>query len=150
MYELRDACGEDIGTVASIMCPADHNELYAASGLTPQMALWTGWRNSIRCRVGCFNGVPQVMYGVIPFGRVGHVWLAGASLLPHVKFFLRVMDAEMRLIAGDCTFLTNYMDTRQIVHRKLLERNGFVFDESDTKIIREVVFIRFIRRMADV
>lgn len=149
-YELRDARWDDIEKVAAITCPADHCELFAASGLTPQMALWSGWRNSVRSRVGCYKGVPHVMYGVIPFGRVGYVWLAGASLAQHAKFFLRVIDSEMRLIAGDCTYLTNYMDTRQIVHRKLLERNGFVFDEDDTKIIREVVFIRFIRRMPDV
>ena len=149
-YVTRDAQGEDILHIASVICPMDHKELYTASGLTPQAALWSGWQNSVRCRVGCYNGAPQVMYGVVPEGPIGWVWLAGASLVPHARFFLGVIDQELSLIAGDCSHLTNYMDTRQLVHRKLLERKGFVFDETDVRINRGVPFVRFIRRMHNV
>ena len=149
-YELRDAQGEDIDRIAEVICPMDHKELYAASGLTPQMALWSGWNASVRCRVGCYQGAPKAMYGVVPYGNVGWIWLAGASLVPHAKFFLSVLEDELKLVAGNSSILTNYMDSRQIVHRKLLERRGFVFDESDIRVNRGVPFVRFIRRMRDV
>ncbi len=146
-YELRDATWDDLPKIAEVMCPMDHAELFAASGLTPSMALWLGFRYSTRCRVGCYKGRPQIIYGVTPRNGIGVIWMAGASLVPHAKFVLQTFESELRLVAGDCKYLTNYMDYRQTVHRRLLERRGFVFDDSDVQVHRGVTFVKFIRRM---
>ena len=146
-YEQRDARYSDIPHIAKTMCPMDHNEVYASSGLTPSMCLYTSLYNSSIARTATCNDEPLVMYGVVPYGRVGYIWLMGQNLVPHVRHLLKVLGDELDILCRPFRFVTNYMDTRQTVHRKLIERYGFVFDEDDVKLFREVNFIRFIRRM---
>ena len=146
-YQYREATWDDIPRVTSVLCPADHKELWAATGLSTEFNLWSGMNNSSVCRVGCADGKPIIMYGVVPMRNIGIVWLAGADLLPHWREAYRSLGKELDLLCAGFKYVTNYMDGRQTTHRKFLERLGFVFDEYDTKICHEVSFIRFIKKV---
>ena len=105
-------------------------EVFAARGIGPLEALEDGLRVSSLCLVGLYHGEPFTMFGItrIPFGAgvFGVVWLLGTDQIQTLSTpFLRLSEFYLKFIAKGCTLVGNFVDARNMVHKRWLLWLGF-------------------------
>lgn len=131
----RPAIPADIGSIAENLRQADKEEIQAASGKPPGLILGHSYLVSRPCMtlVGR-DGNPMGMWGVVPDGKypeAGRIWLLGTDDLVEDSLnrvrFLREAGHHLSSVAQRYQVLFNFMDARNVVHRRWLQWLGFVF-----------------------
>jgi hypothetical protein len=117
------------------MRQADVDEVKAGLGCEPQETLACSFFMSQPCMtmVSC-TGDPMGMWGVVPDGKypeAGRIWLLGTDDLVNNCInrtrFLRQAKQEVDRLSSCYQVLFNFMDARNVVHRKWLQWMGFTF-----------------------
>lgn len=124
-----EAMPEHVPLITADVRQADIDELYAASEITPELAMWKGLAVSTHAWVGFIDHEPVCMFGVVPrsvlSGR-GIPWMIGTNALDrHAAEFLkgcRPQVAEMRSVYN---LLENYVDARNTKAIRWLRWLGF-------------------------
>lgn len=138
---VRDAEINDVYSIASQMRECDRNEIAAASGVTPEAALFMGMGGSYQhslpkhhmAKTGLVSGIPILMFGVTPShddSSIGIVWMLATDhleeptcrriLARHSRGWVEEMQAGYRM-------LTNRTDKRNKAHHRWLKWCGFTF-----------------------
>lgn len=131
----RPSIAADIAAVADNLRQADKNEVQAALDLHPSHTLACCYFTSKPCMTMVGRSGNQVgMWGVVPDGKypeAGRIWLLGTDelvddrlnrirFLKEAKYYLQVMSQQYKV-------LFNFMDARNVVHRRWLQWLGFTF-----------------------
>lgn len=116
------------------MREADKAEILAASGSTPEEALYQGLLSSAfggRVLTICLpDGTPVGMMGVTPSGiaDVGFIWmLASEGLSTIQRQFIRESRKYIDEITKGYRVVYNYTDARNTLHHRWLQWTGFNF-----------------------
>lgn len=111
---------------------ADRREL-AAVGSNPVKALRDGlaYSDPDMCWAMLIDGEPAIMWGAAPMFRhsleVGIVWMLGSDALTRAPRAVWETSVEyVGRMSDRYTMLTNYVDDRNVVSARWLERLGFV------------------------
>lgn len=132
MLTPRPAQYGDLFRMARYMRQADQNELRAASGLSPYMALERSFEATTDPYVGADErDRPVCMGGVVPVPGCplrGVVWAVATNRVIHHRIsFLRRSVPWVRLWQRQFPILTNAVDERNTVHIEWLKWLGFTF-----------------------
>lgn len=124
---VRDATVEDVFYLSERLRQADLDELDAGTGISPIQALYTGYKNSVTCRVGVYNHNPFIIFGACPVQEdVGCVWALGSDdLLKARGEFLRQSRRWIQMLHKEFPVLFNYIDARNTVHIRWIKWLGF-------------------------
>lgn len=126
----RPTIPKDIEYLAQSLREADREEIAAASGLPPEVALFEGYAGSDACytMVGA-EGVPFGIFGVASVEPgVGSVWMMATNDLP--RYSLSFARGARRVVDRWLTefdALFNIVDARNELHVKWLRWMGFTF-----------------------
>jgi hypothetical protein len=122
---------------------ADAAEI-AAHGHTPLESLALGLRTSSPCYTVLSDRWPCAMFGVVPHGNVGIVWMLGSELLiARPSEFARCSLEFADRLFRPFDVVANLVDLRNTVHIRWLEWLGCTFHKSETTIIGGHPFGRF-------
>jgi hypothetical protein len=110
---------------------ADLQEIQAASGLDPIQALREGAQKSVpSCTIIGNIGYAAGMFGVVPEGDFGRIWMFGSDELtkpPLSRQFLRECRDFVNVMERPYLAIGNYIDARNMVHIRWLRWLGFTF-----------------------
>lgn len=127
--KIVPASREDILVVAERMRRSDIEELKASSGRTPEQALRRALVLSRYTWTALVDGQPEVMFGCGGNGDgVGCAWLLGSHWMEHphaARHIWRYSKVYLQKMHEHYHTLFNYVDDRNIVSRRWLERLGF-------------------------
>lgn len=121
--------------VAANMRKADIDEVKAGLGCSPLDTLAYCFFMGQPCMtmVG-HNGNPVGMWGVVPDGmypEAGRIWLLGTDELVEDRVnqvrFLKEAQKELKRMEERYQVLFNFMDARNVVHKRWLRWMGFTF-----------------------
>lgn len=125
-YQAGDAAG-----LAPRLRMADLQEIQAASGLPPITALLEGAELSApSCTVIGNSGFVAGMFGIVPEGTFGRVWLLGSDELvtpPLSRQFLRECRSYLAVMERPYLAIGNVIDERNRLHVRWLKWLGFTF-----------------------
>ena len=108
----------------------DKNEIAAASGKQPYVALLTGLEQSDECLVAVDNLGPFLAFGCVPAESIGGIWLlCSPRIRQHRREFLHAAPRWFNHFHERFDVLTNLVDARNSLHLKMLKRLGCVFYE---------------------
>lgn len=131
MLTARPANILDAEHMAPRLRPADVDEVWAASGSSPMVALTRGLYYSVSPIVGVdAQDLPVCMGGVVPSGDplVGLIWMLGTTdIESHRLSFLRRSRPWVEQWNGEFPLLTNVVDERNQLHIRWLRWLGFTF-----------------------
>ena len=147
---VRDTVQEDLNFLADNLRVEDRNEVIAASGLNPRVALQLGFRTSKRLKTICLtDGTPVSIYGVADTNikGLGSIWLlATPSIMKAQTSFLRGCRDALEEISEGYDAVFNYTDARNTVHHRWLKWCGFVFIAEHKKHgVGQVPFLEFVK-----
>lgn len=150
-HHVRQTTASDIRFVALQMRDADADEVRAASGRSPRVALDDAVTNSIEPLTFAPEGTPAAIFGVVPhpdLKGVGAPWLLGTDrFVQHRRHIARFGPAFLRYISRDFHHLMNLADARNRVHLAWVKRLGFeVTQEVENYGHEGRTFIQFERR----
>lgn len=135
---VRESTLQDATDMAPHLRDADYAELRASIGdlMDPEEVLRIGIEHSDDPRTVEFNGKPIAIFGVVDAKettpKVGWIWMLGTNQIKDIKGqFLRSCKEQLTQQEKPYEVLTNFVDTRNVVHIKWLRWMGFT-------IIREV------------
>lgn len=131
----RPSVPADILVVADNMRQADRDEVKAGLGCDPRETLAYCFFLGKPCMtVVGRSGEPVALWGVVPDGKypeAGRIWLLGTDDLVEDSAnrvrFLKESKKELALIETQYQVLFNFMDARNVVHRRWLRWMGFTF-----------------------
>lgn len=110
---------------------ADLNEIQAASGRDPLSVLREGAERSVpSCTILGNNGYVAGMFGVVPEGDFGRIWMFGSVELLHPPLrrqFIKECPAFVKVMERPYLAIGNYIDERNTVHIRWLRWLGFIF-----------------------
>lgn len=137
----------DVASVALLMREADRDEIAAASGIPPLMAVRGSVAASIEAYAGRLDNRTMFVCGIAPASFLaGHVrpWLLATYEAPkYAVLFMR----QQRRIVGDWQkryrLLENYVDARNAASIKWLKLLGFQFEPAQPFGIEQRPFHRF-------
>lgn len=117
------------------MRQADVAEVKAGLGCDPHETLVYCFFLGQPCKtLVSWTGKPMGMWGVVPDGKypeAGRIWLLGTDELVEDRVnrtrFLRQAKQEVDALCAEYQVLFNFMDARNVVHRKWLRWMGFTF-----------------------
>jgi hypothetical protein len=143
--EIRDATERDLLDLAPNLRAADHREILASFGESPEEALLYSLRLSSTCKVGVdAEGIVGV-FGCGPHPEnklVGVPWLMGTDRMAlNVRWFMRTAKLWKTIFHLDFPHLWNLVDSRNTVHVRWLTHMGFTF--SGERHIKGVIFREF-------
>jgi hypothetical protein len=126
--EIVKATLEHVPGIAVNMRPADVAEVHAL-GKTPERTLANGIRHSDFAWYCAVDGKPACIGGVATvsvLGGVGMPWLLGTDVVEKNPRALMTKSAiYLRMMRANYTLLRNYVDARNRVAIRWLERVGF-------------------------
>lgn len=132
-YAMIPTTPEHIAYVAQRMRGADVAEVFASSGMAPEMALEMSVRLSDPCYTGMAGDEPICIFGVAPvsmLSSVGVPWLLGTdAVAKHSRAFLR---RNRKMIQGwmeRFDLLENYVDVRNTKSIQWLRWCGFTIHD---------------------
>jgi hypothetical protein len=129
MLSIVPAARHHLGPIAGAMRDADREEVKAASGLSPEVALAMSFEVSTRCWTALDGDTPFIMFGVAPFpglANTGSPWLLGTPhIVEHPAFFLRNSRPIVSQMLDEYTTLINYVDCRNRLSVRWLQWCGF-------------------------
>lgn len=142
---VSPSCPEDAIALASNLRQADQDEIAAASGLSPLMALQQGLEVTDDPYTVTRAGQPLAIFGVAPMGgTVGAPWmLASDGIRAHYREFLRRSREEFERIREPYTYLFNYSDARNTLANDWLRWLGFTFIRVEPYGVAQLPFWRF-------
>lgn len=131
----RPSVPADIGAIAENLRQADKDEIQAASGKAPSLALACSYMASKPCMtLVSRHGNQMGMWGVVPDGKypdAGRIWLLGTDDMVRDSAnrmrFLREARHHLDAMGQRYEVLFNFMDARNVVHRRWLQWLGFTF-----------------------
>jgi scaffold protein Gp13 len=110
---------------------ADLQEIQAASGRDPVIVLREGAERSVpSCTIMGNTGYVAGMFGVVPEGDFGRIWMVGSEELtkaPLSRQFLRECRDFVNVMERPYLAIGNYIDERNTVHIRWLRWLGFIF-----------------------
>lgn len=110
---------------------ADLQEIQASSGLDIEVSLREGAEQSApSCTIIGNNGFVAGMFGVVPEGEFGRVWLLGSDELvtkPLSRQFLRECKNFLEVMGRPYLAIGNQIDERNTLHIRWLKWMGFTF-----------------------
>lgn len=120
----------DAQRLAPFLRKADLDEIAAASGERPEVALHRGIVASADARVVLHAGRPIAVFGVVDKGGgVGAPWLLGSdAIFDHWFEFARRSREELAYLRKGWDLLEHYVDDRNTAHRRWLDWLGAEFD----------------------
>lgn len=135
---VRPATAEDAHRLAPQLRKADLQEIDAASGSSPLLALLRGVVESSKVFAITSPSDPKdvfALFGVAPLKEagtadipIGAVWLLGSDKLTSVSYrFLRESDKWLAELARGYRLLCNVVDARNTTHIRWLRWLGFRF-----------------------
>ena len=130
-YEVVAAEHRHAAILAATLRAADAAEV-AASGVTPQRAVWRSYRRSTYAKTVLVDGEVAAMWGLCgnPFSRIGYPWLLTSPAAERAQTaFLRVGRAEVAFMLSLCPELRGYVDASYAKALRLLEAFGFDLSE---------------------
>lgn len=129
---VRPASVEDALSVASRLRPEDRDEVIAASGMDPRIALPQYVRED-RFIMACGlveTGIPEVLWGADPIPYVDRAcvgWLLSTTvILDHPVEFAVNVKRFFEELHKDYDLITNFTDARNVVHHRLIKWLGCV------------------------
>lgn len=134
MIETRLAHQHDCFILSKRLRQADLDEIQAASGVTPHLALRRGLEQSSECYSiirpeAAYE--PLAMFGVVSVAlnpSVGQVWFLGSDEIRlHSMEFLRKSKGWVHNFHASYPVLYNNIDARNTTHIKWLQWLGFQF-----------------------
>ena len=137
MTELtfRDATLADVDYIARNMRAADREELETCHGrwTNVPVILMNAISRSSQCWAGEADGVPIMLFGVVPIsllgehGSVGSPWLLGTPEIDHhAKAMVKTGREFVVRMHEEYRYLVNYVDVNNGRSRRWLRRIGFV------------------------
>lgn len=137
--DIRLAEEADVLWMAPRLREADRQELQAATGESPLVALTKGFEASTPPHVGTLDDEPFVMYGVVPhLPHGGVIWMLGTPTIEQASTgFLRRTRKEVERLGGDYPRLFNLADARNTVHLRWIKWAGFRFVRKHQNIGKE-------------
>lgn len=129
---IRKATPQDVLDFAPNMRDADKQEVEALTGLDPLACLMLGLMHSDPCMAGVSNeGEIVMIFGINQLDPgVGAIWMLSSNAIKdHARELVREgkrwLDEQHALYP----VLTNVVDERNDVHRRLIKHMGFSFGE---------------------
>ena len=131
MIQIRTSVIPDISLVVQDLRTADYEEIMAL-GVDPTEALHFGYVHG-----ECYSGVKDnrvlFMFGVIPEGTAGRIWLLGTNeVSSNYVGFCRLSKEWVPRLLPRYTMLFNIADVRNKMTIKWLQWLGFEFGKSFT------------------
>lgn len=132
MLQVRLTIAADAEKLAPILRQADIQEIQAATGEPPLIAL----KNGISWSDSCYSIVddddkPLAIFGTVPDPEstdTGRIWFLGSDELTKYSFlFLRNSRSWVEKLHRRYNILWNYIDARNEVHIRWLKWCGFSF-----------------------
>ncbi len=142
-HSIRASTEADVLFMAQHLRTADETELRtASSGAEPLETLLEGYRLSDPCLVAAApDGLPCVLFGAVPSGKWGRVWLVATREIEHrSNTFLRNSKKWVRFFSLLYPVLFNVVDSRNILHLAWLRWAGFELTTSPPVQINGVPF----------
>ena len=131
MGHVREFQAGDAAALAPHLRMADLQEIQAASGQPPITALLVGAEQSApSCTVIGNSGKVAGMFGVVPEGDFGRVWMLGSDELvapPLSRQFIRECRQFLAFMERPYLAIGNVIDARNVVHIRWLKWMGFTF-----------------------
>ena len=130
------------------MREADKQEVKAEGNHSPLSALGSSYFLSTRCYTVTVDDSPEVMFGVVDLDNFGGVWLLGTDVVfsEVPKKFLRESKKWLAKLSEPYEIVGNFVDSRNVVHRRWLEWLGFVGVSTEEAFGYEKrPFIKYIR-----
>jgi hypothetical protein len=134
---VRVATREDVIFIAANLRNADVNELQTASfGMDPLETLFNGFYLSDPCLAGTApDGNPAVLFGAVPTGRWGRVWLVATSAVEQWPItFLRHSRTWVHFLTLMYPVLYNIVDARNTLHLSWLRWAGFALSSTTFRV----------------
>jgi hypothetical protein len=132
-YSIIPAEQDHLVYVAERMRREDVEEVAAASGLSPLVAMRHSYEFSSECYTGMAGDEPFCVFGVVPrslVSSVGVPWLLGTDSLPsHSTGFLKRNRKVVREWREKFALLENYVDCRNTKSIAWIRWLGFVLEE---------------------
>lgn len=143
--EIRDATERDLLELAPNLRAADHREILASFGESPEEALLYSLRMSPICKVGVDEEGVAGVFGCGPHPEnklVGVPWLMGTDRMArNVKWFMRTAKIWKALFHLNYPHLWNLVDSRNTVHVRWITHMGFTF--CGERSVKGVIFREF-------
>ena len=122
----------DARVVADNIRLEDAAELQASSGIPPDEAMLWSFLHSKPCMtMVARDGEVMGMWGVVPDGENGKIWMLGTERMSRLgqdkRVFLRKARAQLELLFNHYPVLFNVVDARNVVHVRWLRYMGFTF-----------------------
>jgi hypothetical protein len=116
-------------SIAPRLRTADRDEIHAVSGQDPEAALLNGIRMSAKAITLLIDDQPEAIFGVVEKDKqTGIVWMLGTDeLVREPKRFWIAGKSWLTTLHMTWPVLTNYIDARNEVHIRWLERMGAKF-----------------------
>lgn len=147
-YAIRLATDEDVEYIAANLRQQDKDEVLAAAGLSPRLALKYTVNVSRDSYVGTVDGRPVALFGVsegTALTPAAIPWLVGTpELEKHARRFARSSRENLReLVIRDHKLLENYVDARNTYAVRWLRWLGFTVHEAKPFGVERLPFHRF-------
>ena len=130
-YQRRSTIA-DVRYLADNMRQRDVEEISAQSGHTPEQCLLYCFFASKPCMTMVSrHGHVMGMWGVVPEGQGGRIWMLGTEGMVADKLdrrvFLRKSKEQLALLFNHYSVLFNVVDARNVVHVRWIRHMGFTF-----------------------
>ena len=143
---LRVATEEDANYLAPILRQCDKDEIKAHSNISAEDALIASIKLS-ELPLVVVDHKPVAIFGVVPNGDVGFVWLMATPDLQKIGFpFLRECMRVVQLFNDRYLVLSNFVDARNKLHIRWLKWCGFKFINKHKRYgVAQIPFYEFVR-----
>ena len=150
---VRAAKPADVLYLSPRLREADKQEIQAATGQPPVVALSDGYYSSKPCLTACYRDEPIAIFGVVPVADgVGAIWMLGTPRIEQVRIpFLRQSRDWVERLNHLYPKLFNLADERNTVHLRWIEWTGFTITKRHTSVgIEGRPFVEFERNQSNV
>ena len=131
--DIVQARASHLRRIAAVMRQADRDEVIAATGKDPLIALSASYRKSSICMVALVDGQPEVIFGAGDLSiltGLGAPWLLGSDVIErHRVEFLRASVHWRGQLLKRYSVLRNVVHCRNKVAIRWLRWLGFTFSE---------------------
>lgn len=132
-YSIELATEDHIERMRDMVRPADADELWASSMMTPDRVMKRALGISDFALTGFVNDLPVCMWGVVTssiIGNIGTPWMVATKHLDRYAIpFLRFSKPQVMSLLDDYDMLRNYVDTRNTRAIQWLKWLGFKVEE---------------------
>jgi len=131
---VRDSEEKDIEALKVNMRKEDIAEVWASHHHTPEEALKLSYKNSVPCLTIEKNGVPIVMFGVVPetlLSDRANIWLLATEGICKVrKSFIKHCRGFIKSMLLQYSILENHIDARNKISIRWLKWCGATIEEA--------------------